>query len=152
MELFDKLEQLKKIETMREIKFRAFFYDGSNYETGEMFTGREAWNENYIEWDDKNKLSPTDKCTILMQYTGLKDKNGVEIYEGDVLALWEYETKFPARKYNDDSNCIVEWSVKFGGWYDIRHDHRINIYPSDRYEIIGNIYQNPELLCQPTKN
>jgi len=72
---------------------------------------------------------------ILMQFTGLADKNGKEIYEGDIVK-------------DDNSTFKVEW--EFAKW----HFQRINgayQYPSEystasRMEIIGNIYENPELL------
>ena len=75
---------------MREIKFRAWFYDGEDLSTGEMISADTAWREDYIEFND-NELLPTDSCTILMQYTGLKDRTGREIFEGDILAFDSHE-------------------------------------------------------------
>lgn len=63
----------------------------------------------------------------LMQYTGLKDKNGVEIYEGDILGRAHQVVYFDDGKF-----CMMggeEW-----GWIDTS------------LEVIGNIYENPELL------
>ena len=113
---------------MREIKFRVFFYDGSDYSTGQMITAREAFLEDYIDFNE-NTLRPYDECSIIMQYTGLKDKNGKEIYEGDI--------------YKSTSSLFGE---HIGVIKDIR---RVNLdadYHPDDFEVIGNIYENPELI------
>lgn len=74
----------------------------------------------------------------LMQYTGLKDKNGKEIYEGDIVKP-EYH----------DMPC----EVKFGrcwfyldGDFDVKSDDLLGNYTDNNIEVIGNIVENPELL------
>ncbi|MDT2857922.1 YopX family protein [Lactococcus lactis] len=88
---------------------------------------------------------------ILMQSTGLKDKNGVEIYEGDILKL---HAIFLAP---DDKIGYIEYSPKYG--YSIIFEgnrlYRQEYWASTNklnYEVIGNIYENPELLREDTKN
>ena len=82
---------------------------------------------------------------ILMQYTGLKDKNGVEIYEGDIVSY-----------HNDRHIGVIEYSTT-GGMvgYIINFDaHTKGLYweaaelyiQKNVFEVIGNIYENPELL------
>lgn len=77
------------------------------------------------------------------QCTGLKDKNGKLIYEGDVVT---YEWLTPLGKvWRNDGKYIVEWSDGFCllsniARYDVEHGTKRNV------EIIGNIYENPELL------
>ena len=107
---------------MREIKFRTWFYDGEELPNGMMYQGEKSFRENLIDWEN-NILAPTDECTILMQYTGLKDKNGVEIYEGDIV------------KYEYGQIFEIKWD------YGLL-SHLENIW----FKIIGNIYENPELL------
>ncbi|MGX9821002.1 YopX family protein [Lactococcus lactis] len=82
---------------------------------------------------------------ILMQSTGIKDKNGVEIYEGDILKL---HAIFLAP---DDKIGYLEYSPKYG--YSIIFEgnrlYRQEYWASTNklnYEVIGNIYENPELL------
>ena len=78
----------------------------------------------------------------LMQFTGLKDKNGKEIYEGDIL----YCSDAPG------SHHRVFWNNERCGWDDERledGDSNTSYYGFDMFmdcEVIGNIYENPELL------
>lgn len=76
---------------------------------------------------------------ILQQYTGLKDKNGKEIYEGDII------------QDTTDNNHVVVWYENRCGWAfdDIGRTpaHSINgELDQSQCEIIGNIYENPELI------
>ena len=78
---------------------------------------------------------------IRMQFTGLKDKNGKEIYEGDIVKTNETFSKNIIKK--------VEWIIKISGW-NIHPEH-IGKKPTEKMhcshlEVIGNIYENPELL------
>ena len=71
----------------------------------------------------------------LMQFTGLLDKNGKEVFEGDILSHDDTNGR-----YEDESMLgkrrIVKWNEKNGGF---------NLHPK-HWEVIGNIYENPELL------
>lgn len=69
---------------------------------------------------------------VVLQYTGLKDKNGVEIYEGDVL------TELGSIK-------VVEWTTEGLGWQFRTIKDEPGNY-SAKIEVIGNIYENPELI------
>ena len=86
---------------------------------------------------------------ILMQSTGLEDKNGVEIFEGDVVKVSVHN----GFDYLDDEVCSVQQSRFHSGLVCINpnNDMECRIFNQDvledyQYEVIGNIYENPELL------
>lgn len=132
----------------REYKAKVFFYDGLDFSTGKMISAEEAYLENYIEWVD-NSIKPTDDSSIIVFWTGLKDKNNIDIYEGDIMkgnfatGIGGVSTKY--KEFNF-SISYHQRQAQFG--LDMP-EH----YGSYRFlpyliqcEIIGNIYQNPELL------
>ena len=134
---------------MKNIKFRAWdkkskklHYDITGFEFGvEEMTGV------FIDGDfyDKENIE-------LMQYTGLKDKNGKEIYEGDILKIPEWLMQ------DNQDKCICIYAeehqtieiIGFGLYIKDEYSGEYKIIvPSDEwdeFEVIGNIYDNPELL------
>ena len=72
-----------------------------------------------------------------MQYTSLKDKHGEEIYEGDIVRS---TADFGTAQYDDNREIIEPVEFKNGCFYPICME------PEENFEIIGNIYENPELL------
>lgn len=126
----------------REIKFR-----GYNEINKKMLN----WNE-LLDTNLKNIFTMKKKDTgiILMQYTGLHDKNGKEIYEGDIVLLDCYYYEEPAF----DGEFKVIYDDINGMWFlvDLENKDRgfafgeIRSYYKAEIEVIGNIYDNPELL------
>ena len=142
---------------MREIEFRGKRIDNNEWIYGwlrqsghqdiEKSNGQYIRTEKYYQiQDDKYNSQFIDEETI-GQYTGIKDKNGKKIFEGDILL----------RKTGQfESICLVKWGkVEFSFLYKNRYDGKIRkgkwtrgTYQGlDSYgEVIGNIYDNPELL------
>lgn len=77
----------------------------------------------------------------LMQFTGLLDKSGKEIYEGDICRKFSFVK--PANDYSDGKLFKVHWDENGCGWNIRRPSPRISKW---EYEVIGNIWENPELL------
>ena len=123
---------------MRKIKFRAW-----NKKEKKWFPAEKFALNSYafiIEILDKKIRQPIE----LSQYTGLKDKFGKEIFEGDIVETYheKYPREYPGKMYpNGTGKRVVKWimSEHHNGW---------NIYSGKKsqYEIIGNIYQNKELI------
>lgn len=82
---------------------------------------------------------------ILMQYTGLKDKNGKKVYEGDILG--HAGRKHPYRHYWVEWKAY-KWKLKrmIDGEPKGGHPFSQVVNHPENFEIIGNIYENPELL------
>ncbi len=117
---------------MREIKFRA--WDKINKWMGDeifIYGIGGVYESSETKYDTPNiEIEESDRF-IVMQYTGLKDKNGVEIYESDVL---DWDKKEWGEPYQE----VAKWD------YELLN-MRQNDWP-EWCEVIGNIYENPELL------
>ena len=119
---------------MREIKFKA--WDKVNRE---MI----PWNRLLNGYNLRNVFMRPEMCgLILMQYTGLKDKNGVEIYEGDIVETVYNGEVFAGVVVYDLSEVdfkITDGKEKYGRNFQY-------LAGNDENEVIGNIYENKDLL------
>ncbi|KMM63516.1 hypothetical protein ACH95_00925 [Bacillus glycinifermentans] len=154
---------------MREIKFRAW-----NKEKEIMVYGNEDDSECY--WDgiissDVDMVNFRLRYTLVseyiwMQYTGLKDVNVREIYEGDVLEVfkgyWSFKATVKFGHYEQDGSggeyspteCIGFYAEaiqpnqkdEYGYHLVFDYEEETSLLEFDSIEVIGNIYENPELL------
>jgi hypothetical protein len=121
----------------REIKFRAWdkkkkemiYYDNDSHD--ELVFNLNSGE--FLLWSDGGSYETKD--LVLLQFTGLKDKNGKEIYEGDIIA------------YDGKGREIVEFEngcfwVNLGGELPVPLFAQMGI----EFEVIGNIYENKDLL------
>jgi len=138
---------------MREIKFRAW------RSSDKTMYGDVVFDDLEVSWfDPQARQDPNDvepgcwviigdredqglfPVVVLMQYTGLKDKEGKEIYEGDIVKLYP----------SDKSGVQILWDeyiAGFGFGNQTMADHlNFRKLATINYEVIGNIYENRELL------
>ena len=113
---------------MREIKFRAWDSMEKKF-ISDVYISLDGWHYTNSKDDHEPHL-------IIEQYTGLRDKNGKEIYEGDKIhgnGLDYYDSK--------KTIAIVEWD-ETGGWYPFANNQDEAPYPyPENCEIIGNIHE-----------
>ena len=133
---------------MREIKFRVWDKDVCAYiDRKHTF---DFANYLRLNFDEGNGIAIDSLCPgryIYEQYTGLKDKNGKEIYEGDIM-------RYDAIDYE------IYWEDEYAGWFNRRIDGRGETHGSDSFylvtslgSVVSNIHENPELLnpCNSTE-
>jgi uncharacterized phage protein (TIGR01671 family) len=130
---------LDKEDKVREIKFRIF-------DNGKMITPALEIRGNETSWSFvQSGYGDVSSKRIIMQYTGLKDKNGKEIYEGDIVIA--NEDGFDGTKHQ-----VIYCGDRDYPAFDLlpyvdTDSNGLSYYKATgSLEVIGNIYENPELL------
>lgn len=144
---------------MREIKFRAWdktdhewYKKNPNLSRMTYYANPVVYDDGWLQFDSVGQDAigdhPQDRF-VLMQFTGLKDKNGKEIYEGDIVKGSAFEDgdlhigevawldcgfDIVGIETEGESNDLLDWTL------------------ANNVEIIGNIYENPELLTNSQKD
>jgi uncharacterized phage protein (TIGR01671 family) len=137
--------EIKRGNEMREIKFRAWF-DGHMCEVAKL----DFWGDPDQATCDMARMSLTEYGNVeeifdvylneveLMQCTGLKDRNGKEIYEGDIVLCKIHDKEYMG---------LVEYTNTYGFYYLSgmgRSD--TELWGCNEKKVLGNIYDNPELM------
>lgn len=137
----------------REYKFRAWC--GNEVRSPFMQYSKDAER---LDWF----FADIGECKDIMQFTGRKDINNVEIYEGDIIVMNDYpfygnaEVITDSNQQCDELNYVgvVEWDVYIGYFLNLKPiSKRVRggacgstLQDYDEMIVIGNIYENPELL------
>lgn len=127
---------------MRDIKFRS--WDGAK-----MFLSPDISEPHHLSsWFDAHSKYGNIPAVSFMQFTGLLDKNGKEIYEGDVVLVidpYDEDKKIITIEFNKGVYEIKWPSMFHGGDCDVTAISYAE-QAGFTFEVIGNIYENPELL------
>lgn len=151
---------------MKTFKFRGKRIDNGEWIYGSLVVETYPDFYNYSirtkdeeDWTSKYRDVPVDKNT-LGQFTGLKDKNDKEIYEGDIIRMHYFFDNYDPETlgaFEDEAEIIgVVKCELLGGFYVETVDDHSSCYlqwveePTEELEVLGNIYDNPELLEEQT--
>lgn len=123
---------------MRDLKFRA--WDNKKKSFIEIYQIQFSHDNTPLKIIDCEDSNIYKDDYVLMQYTGLKDKNGKEIYEGDIV-------KITSGGYGNIYEVKFEFGCFYAGWHNgSSTTKRPKLIVSRFTEIIGNIYENQKLL------
>lgn len=145
-------------ETMRDIKFRVWWEKSKSWHPYPRQLAIRTTDGALVTAVSDKLLSEVSKEFVYQQYTGLHDKNGKEIYEGDIVLM--FQPNIPEWRMNEDRKIMeVRWDEEYANWYLQRIDKEDPSNPGGRWslhlvkdmELIGNIYENPEFIKEVEK-
>ena len=148
---------------MRKIKFRAWsnysksFIEDDEYLIGldgkfyrmDFDAGISGWEEGGLIWNELENIT-------LIQFTGLHDKNGKEIYEGDLMRYYKPNSYAKGEdilevRWHEQEGAFKYWCLRMKDWECAFQKKLYNVGNNKSgawCEVIGNIYENPELIIK----
>ncbi len=131
---------------MRKILFRGKRFDNGEWVEGSLFSGDNGECEICFGTPRVRITYDVDPETV-GQLTGLTDKNGKKIFEGDIVRFEQFLYAYIGRIVFNKNTCGFEiWYASEVGGYGARAEHHVNLYHVENVEFIGNIHDNPEML------
>lgn len=132
---------------MKEIEFRV--WDGEKMNNVEVLDIENERAFTFLDWYDLSGVEKVDygknEKGILMQFTGLEDRNDKKIFEGDIVKVEYGEDEFVSEVKWNDCDCL------FGFVVNNEDRYFYSLCGAMLVEVLGNVHENPELLTQSKK-
>lgn len=138
---------------MREIRFRAWDTEENKMIYMQDYKPQSFFEDLFARENGKKNLFPR----YTMQFTGLHDKNGKEIYEGDIANVtYAIPNKYPAHHYlyeqgmmDYTERAVLKWdNFQARYYFELENSLFEDDWKNLEVEVIGNLYEHPELLSQ----
>lgn len=131
----------------RTIKFRGKRFDNGQWAYGNLIID-DSGNCEIVDYKNNQEIRYDVRGETIGQFTGLCDKSWKEIYEGDIVKTKEYGIDIPNGVFCSNVAGCDNFSVDYinGGFRLLNNQRGFLLCKGNHLEVIGNIYDNPELL------
>ena len=133
----------------REIKFRGKLFDNGEWKYGNLIID-DSGNCEIVDYENNYEIRYDVRGETIGQYTGLTDKNGKEIYEGDIIESKRLDG-LPLRHIVVYAQNVASFTVQLAGTYDCLSISQDWIFKHLK-AVVGNIHDNPDLLLEKRQN